>query len=174
MMDVSTLTGPRQPKRPGAAGLAMWGIGGALAGFALPTAMVFLVGVIGMAIIIGLGYDQTIGGPIYAALFIFGIIAYALIVRYGIKRLGRRRPVPWIVWPALAAFPLAWTVLSLWSSWRGMISPSVSVLAGLGLLLAWLSIRVDGPGSRVVPAVPGDASYGSPSEAIALSNDPER
>lgn len=171
MMEANTLSRPRQPKRP-AIGLAMWGIGGAVVGFALPSAMIFFVGLAGMAVIIGLGYDQTIGAPIYVALFIFGIIAYALIVRFGIRRLGRRHPVPWVVWPALAAFPLAWTALSLTSAWRGMLSPAVSVLAGLGLLLAWLSIRVDR--TRLAPAVSGDAPYGSPSEAVSASNDPGR
>lgn len=171
-MEASTLSGRRQPKLPSGVGLAIWGIGGAIAGFVLASVMIFLVGLVGMAIIIGLGYDQTIGAPIYVALFIFGIIAYALIVRFGIRRLGRRNPVPWIVWPALAAFPLVWTALSVSSTWRGMISPAVSLLAGLGLLLAWLSIRLDA-GTQTVAAADSGA-YASPSEAIPASNDPER
>lgn len=171
MTESVSRTQERRPKRSGGLRLALWGVGGAIAGFVLATAMILLVAVVGMAAVIGFGYDQSIGAPIYVALFIFGIVGYALIVRFAIRRLGRKNPVPWIVWPALAAFPLAWTALSLSSTWKGLISPSVSLLAGLGLVLAWLSIRVD---PRPQTAVVAEEPYGSPSETIVESNDPER
>lgn len=163
-------TAPREANNGSRRGWIGWAAGAAVVGFMLVSIFIMLLAVLGMVVVIGLGYDQTFGAPAYAGMFILAIIGYALVVRFGVRQIQLRRDVPWVIWPGLAAFPVIWAVFSTLTMWRGMMSPAVSVLGGLGLLLAWLLVRVD---KAAQPPVPAQACVSSEGDSLS-SNDPGR
>lgn len=127
----------------GAQNIAGWIAGGAIAGWALATIALVLAAIVGLAIVVGFGLGEGAGVPVYSAAIAGGALLYAVLLRLGIAHARLRGPIPWVIWPALAAFPLLWALLAALYTPRGIVEPLVSYVACAGLVAGWAAATWD-------------------------------
>jgi len=133
-------TAARTSATGGFAAQVAWAIGASTASTVVSNVVLMAVGGLGMFVVMGLRLDRAVGIPVYLAALALGAVGYGAIVHGGLVRAGRRTSVPWIVWPALAAWPVTWILVSVFADPAGVLEPTPAVIAAIGTLGAWFTL----------------------------------
>lgn len=94
----------------------------------------------GMVVVIGLDLGPTPGIAVYLTALVSVVLAFAAFVHFGLALVGRVTPVPAIVWPAMAIFPVALVLAELFDS-ADVYEPLIGIMALISLAVAWFTTR---------------------------------
>jgi hypothetical protein len=125
--------------RPGMALQAVWAVA-SMAATQVLAGVVFAI-FIGVAefAAIAFTFTERIGVPVFVALLALAVIAYAAAIHVLVRVLQRSAAVPWVVWPAAAALPVSWIVVTLLDR-SDALEPMLAALTLAGLALAFVSL----------------------------------
>lgn len=123
----------------GRARIVAWSLGAAAADATL-VGVLLLVGVtFAMAFATLLRLDEAAGVPIYWAGIVGASVAHGFVVDRAVRSCVSCADVPWTIWPAMMACPIAAAALPLFDL-AGARMPLLQLVAVPGLMLAWLTL----------------------------------
>ena len=130
-----------------------WAAGSALASMGVLDVIAAIGIGAGMAVVVGLDLGPTPGIAVYLMALVSVALAFAAFVHFGLALAETVTPVPSIVWPAMALFPMALVVADLFDR-EDVYEPMLGILALIGLGIAWFTTKR----RRRAPARVGDRS----------------
>ena len=118
----------------------LWGLGAVIAGGVVPYVLLMTSLGMAMAVIVVLRLGEYAGVAAYMLALIGGLGVYAGVIHATIKMIGRRRPVPWCVWPGLAVSPVVWLGFATVGDPAGVYEPGIALPALIGLTIAFVTL----------------------------------
>lgn len=119
--------------------LGFWVIGASAFGTVVPNLVLAVTVGVAMTVIWALDLTRGPGTGVYIVACVCDVLVYWGMLHGAVRALGRLAEVPWVVWPALLAWPAIWTAVSVLADPRGVLEPASALLGAVGVLLAWFT-----------------------------------